>query len=171
MTIMFVDDQKDFLLLLETKLANEKYQKIFCDKGEEAWLILNQEPVDVLVSDINMPGIGGFELLSRCKQQFPEIVRVAFSSMNTTGLILDAFNSELVHRYLAKPWRADDKGRGQIREILALSRRMGENIKRSDLTQALTKIRADCVVVDLQDRQAAPYPLNNHYGLTKNHAQ
>jgi two-component system, chemotaxis family, chemotaxis protein CheY len=76
MKILVVDDEKDMQLLFEQRFRKEIRQGIvsfaFAFSGEDALSFLsqhNQEAV-LILSDINMPGMSGLELLKTIKQKF-----------------------------------------------------------------------------------------------------
>lgn len=81
MKAMVVDDEKDVELLFRQYFRKEMQQKkiefIFSLSGEEALQQLHdmRQPPDVIVilSDINMPGMNGLDLLQHVKEEFPEI--------------------------------------------------------------------------------------------------
>ena len=75
MKILVVDDEKDMQLLFQQRFRKEIREKIvdfvFAFSGEEAITYLNGNHQAVLIlSDINMPGMSGLELLGQIKQKF-----------------------------------------------------------------------------------------------------
>jgi len=76
MKILVVDDEKDVRVLFEQRFRKEirekRYEFVFAFSGEEALDYLNkniQEAV-LILSDINMPGMSGLELLGKIKQKY-----------------------------------------------------------------------------------------------------
>jgi len=74
--ILVVDDEKDVQVLFEQRFRKEirekRYEFVFAFSGEEALDYLNknfQEAV-LILSDINMPGMSGLELLGKIKQKY-----------------------------------------------------------------------------------------------------
>jgi len=78
MKILVVDDERDIQTLFEQRFRKEIREKlvefIFAFSGEEAltYLELNEHEVVIILSDINMPGMSGLELLRRIKQKYLE---------------------------------------------------------------------------------------------------
>jgi len=80
MKFLVVDDERDVEMLFRQKFRKEVRKGLvdleFAFSGEEALQILHsKQPPDVvyIFSDINMPGMTGFELLEEVKSQFPQI--------------------------------------------------------------------------------------------------
>ena len=65
--ILFVDDEPNVLDALRRTLRNfrDRWEMVYMDRPEDAWQHLLQKPCDAVVTDINMPGMTGLELISR----------------------------------------------------------------------------------------------------------
>ena len=78
MKILVVDDEQDIKTLFEQRFRREIREGslafLFCFSGEDALLFLQENPSEVvlILSDINMPGMSGLELLSRIREMSPE---------------------------------------------------------------------------------------------------
>jgi CheY-like chemotaxis protein len=66
-TILVVDDSSVNRLVCSHILQQADHQVLMAENGLEAWLTLQQHPVDLLVSDIAMPEVDGFTLLRRIR--------------------------------------------------------------------------------------------------------
>ena len=78
--VLIVDDEEDVQWLFKQRFRREIKKGLlelhFAFSGEEALTYLAQEgraDIVLVLSDINMPGMSGLELLKRVKQQFPDI--------------------------------------------------------------------------------------------------
>jgi two-component system CheB/CheR fusion protein len=103
--IMVIDDEPVLLRSLELHLERKGYTVRTASSGEEALLAFSRltRPVDLIVLDINMPGMGGFKAFEQIKAARPE-VRVIVAS----GQAPDASQRELpVDLWLQKPFRID----------------------------------------------------------------
>ena len=96
--ILIVDDEP---LLLETAamiLGERGYEVHTACDGFEALTALRQSLPDLLISDLSMPNMSGFELLSVVRRRFPHLPVIAISGQYNgtapTGLIADAFFSK-----------------------------------------------------------------------------
>jgi DNA-binding NtrC family response regulator len=102
--ILIVDDMSNVLSSLERQFLDEPYHIFFADNGEKALEILDEIACKVVISDIKMPRMDGFELLAKVKELYPDIVRVVLSGHFDVKLILDMVNMGGIDRYLMKPW-------------------------------------------------------------------
>jgi len=101
--ILFVDDQQGVLLAFE-----RQFRKVFSVRTAENALraleILDAEgPYSVIVSDMRMPGMDGVQLLSRVKEQYPEMVRIMLTGDSDIQTAIEAVNSGQIFRFLTKP--------------------------------------------------------------------
>ncbi len=105
-TVLFVDDEMGIISSLKRLLRKESYESIFVQSGEEVLGLLEKERVHVIVADLNMPEMGGMELLRHVKERYPEIIRMILSGSSEYRTILKAINKGNVYSYIVKPWNA-----------------------------------------------------------------
>lgn len=105
--ILFVDDNPDMLTSLKRMLRSmrKEWNMEFTGSGQEALEKLKGIPFDVVISDIRMPEMDGVELLSRIKELYPKIIRIALSGQSSREVVLRSI--EPTHQFLAKPCDAD----------------------------------------------------------------
>ncbi len=72
--ILVVDDEEDVRETLGTVLENLNYQALLAADGEEALSVVKNQRVDVVLSDLYMPGMNGIELLKRVKTEKKNII-------------------------------------------------------------------------------------------------
>jgi HD-like signal output (HDOD) protein len=101
--ILFVDDEPAVLQGIEGPLRTERrrWEVLFATSGEEALQRLHEQPVDVIVSDMRMPGMDGATLLRRVREEHPEVVRFILSGYNDIGATMRSV--QVAHQCLAKP--------------------------------------------------------------------
>lgn len=107
-TILVVDDEPEILESLRRTLRKEPWRLLTTTSPEEALRILENQPVDVLVTDIDMPTMNGLELVDRTKASHPDVVRMLLTGAASLESALRAINDGEVHRYLTKPWQSED---------------------------------------------------------------
>src|SRR6267154_3464648 len=95
--ILVVDDQESVRATVSMLLAAHGYLVTMAEDGFEALLRMKSKVPDLIVSDLNMPRMSGFELLSVVRRRFPQVLVVAMSGayeagdMIPGGVIADAF--------------------------------------------------------------------------------
>lgn len=116
--ILFVDDQQEVLDVLKRIFARDPYQLFFATSVDEALHILQANPVDVLVTDVVMPGRSGLELIQIAQRDYPDTVRIVLSGFSQVATILEALNSGEVYRYITKPWKVSSEAKDVIRQAV-----------------------------------------------------
>ncbi|MCA9517690.1 MAG: HDOD domain-containing protein [Myxococcales bacterium] len=106
-TILFVDDDRDVLdgMRRRFRRARSDWELAFAGGGQEALDLLGHEPVDVIVSDIRMPGVDGIALLQRVRETHPDIARIVLTGYAEPAQERAAF--AVCHRFLPKPCDPD----------------------------------------------------------------
>lgn len=101
--ILFVDDEYQVLQGLRRMLHGQsrEWEMHFAPGGREALEMMTATPMDVVVSDMRMPGMDGVQLLSEIKSRYPGAARVALSGQMDQRMIMDS--TKVVHQYLSKP--------------------------------------------------------------------
>ncbi len=86
--VLFVDDEAPWLRSVERALRvrHLEWTVEFFQHGEDALQRLNEVPFDVIVSDMNMPGMDGATLLAAVKQRHPDLVQIVMSGLNDVEL-------------------------------------------------------------------------------------
>ncbi len=67
-TILAVDDEPHMLRLLEISLRQAGYKPVIATNGQEALQAINQQTIDLVVSDLHMPSMNGLDLLKNIRQ-------------------------------------------------------------------------------------------------------
>ena len=80
----------------------------FAISGAAALAELEAEPADVIVSDIQMPGMDGAALLARVQERYPATIRLVLSGYANPKVVARA--ATVAHRILAKPCDVDELG-------------------------------------------------------------
>jgi len=107
-TVLFVDDDRITLKALERVMQAEPYRSRFAQSGSQALDIMEQETVDVVVTDLMMPEMDGMMLLDWVQAEYPHVIRVVLSALSDTDTILEAINNGSVYRYIVKPWNREE---------------------------------------------------------------
>jgi HD-like signal output (HDOD) protein/ActR/RegA family two-component response regulator len=101
--IVFVDDEQELLDSLRARLYKHRHEwsMHFLSSGGEAVAFLEKQRVDLIVSDVRMPGMDGGQLLGLVKQRWPTTVRIIVSGYADPAQSVRL--TSIAHQYLAKP--------------------------------------------------------------------
>jgi len=103
-TILLVDDEENILAAMQRVLRREGYRILTAKTGSEGLEQLNNNAVDVIVSDQRMPGMSGVDFLRQARINHPETVRIVLSGYTDLQSITDAINEGAIYKFLTKPW-------------------------------------------------------------------
>lgn len=107
-TVLLVDDEENILMALRRLLRRSGYRCLFATSGAEGLKILEQESVDLIVSDMRMPGMDGAQFLTQVRERWPRTVRILLTGYADISSTIEALNKGGIYRYISKPW--DDQG-------------------------------------------------------------
>jgi HD-like signal output (HDOD) protein len=101
--ILFVDDDANTLNGLRRGLHSMRHEwrLEFEDNGEDALRVLARAPIDVVVSDVEMPGMDGLQLLRQAKKTCPRAARIVLSGRTRQDQLARSFQS--IHLFMSKP--------------------------------------------------------------------
>src|ERR1700761_319002 len=100
-TILCVDDEENQLAVRKLVLESKGYAVLTAPSGPHALALLDQHPVDLVLSDHLMPGLTGAELARQIKAQKPELPVILISAVNE--IPVDAANADLFMSKLDGP--------------------------------------------------------------------
>lgn len=106
--VLFVDDDSHVLQGLRRALRREGYEILCAASAIEALGLLRGGPVDVVVSDQQMPGMPGVEFLAKVREIYPETERIILTGNATVDLAVRAINEGAVSRFITKPCRLEE---------------------------------------------------------------
>lgn len=105
--ILLVDDEEDNLALLYRTLRQDFYI-LKTTSPLEALGILQENPVDLIISDHKMDEMDGVEFLKRSYELQPDCVRLLVTAYSDSSILIDAINIGKVYRYVKKPWEPSE---------------------------------------------------------------
>lgn len=116
--VLFVDDDINIINSLKRGLIQEKYTKLFASSAEEALKIISMDEIQVLVTDMRMPGMSGLELLKIVSKEQPHIVRIVLSGYAQLPQVLATINQVNIYKFIPKPWNMEEEFIPMIRDAL-----------------------------------------------------
>jgi DNA-binding NtrC family response regulator len=112
-TLLIVDDEPAIVKALHRIVRDEGYRVLTALDAEEALRLVASESVDVVLSDMDMPGMSGLDLMVRLRRNHPSAVRLLLTGRGTLAAAVGAINDGEVYRFMTKPWDIDE-----LREVL-----------------------------------------------------
>lgn len=127
--LLIVDDEPNLLRAVAAVLRDEGFDVKTARTGREALVMIAQDPPDLIVSDVRMPGMDGYELARRLHStaNFALIPIVFLSAKDETEDRVEGFRSG-VDVYLTKPFEPD--------ELIAVIRAILKRVERTHSTIA-----------------------------------
>jgi len=102
-TILIVDDEKNYPPILSAVLEDAGFETLTAYSGREALTILEDSDVDLVLTDMKMPGMDGIELLERIKKKDPELPVIVMTAHGTVEKAVEAMQKG-AYSYLLKPF-------------------------------------------------------------------
>jgi diguanylate cyclase (GGDEF)-like protein len=136
--IVVVDDDR-LLRELVRDAIGERAQVECCESAEVALATLARQPADLVLSDLNMPGLSGMELLERIRLDHPGTDFVLLTGHASTESAVGALRMGAAD-YLVKPIRAEELGL-MVDRVLARRRLLAENERLRDELRAVDSCR------------------------------
>lgn len=127
-TLLIVDDEPQVRKLLETLLRHEGYQTLSASSGEEALQLVAQQPPDLILLDIMMPGMDGYEVASHLKgdQTTASIPIIMLSALNESSARVSGLETG-AEEFISKPVERVELWL-RVRNLLRLKER-GDQLK------------------------------------------
>ena len=102
--LLCVDDEANILNSLKRLFRPVGYRLFTAGGGEEALQIMERESIDLVVSDMRMPGMNGAQVLAAVRARWPDTVRILLTGYADIASTVEAINAGQLHSYVSKPW-------------------------------------------------------------------
>lgn len=112
-TVLLVDDEENILKSLTRTLRKCSVDVVTATSGKEALFIMENTEVDLIISDMRMPGMTGAEFLEIAARDYPQAVRILLTGYADLESTIAAVNKGKIACYMNKPWNDDE-----IRQIV-----------------------------------------------------
>jgi len=132
--LLFVDDESNILSSLRRLFKPLGYKLFFANSGAAGLEILEQQSIDLIVSDMRMPEMDGADFLGRAARKWPDTIRLLLTGHSDMATTIKAINSGQIYYYISKPW---DEGHIKvvIRQALEHKFLQNERSRLLELTQ------------------------------------
>jgi two-component system, NtrC family, response regulator len=129
-TILVVDDEKNYLIVLEALLSSEGYEIMTSDNARSALHCIRNADLDLVITDVKMPGMSGMELLSECGKIKPDLPVIIMTAYGTIEMAVEAMKQN-AYDYITKPFQ-NEQLKLTIRKALEKYRLVKENRRLSE---------------------------------------
>src|ERR1017187_7070118 len=127
--VLVVDDDESLRRVTEVQLQQGGYHILTAACGREALELLQKGPVELVVTDLKMPGMSGLDLLKRIRADYPEIVVIMVTAFGTIETAVAAMRAG-AYDYVTKPVHID-----------ALKLTLGRAMEHVQLRQEVQELR------------------------------
>jgi DNA-binding NtrC family response regulator len=127
-TILVADDEKNIRNGLQLALEDEGYEVYLAADGDEAWKAITSNNIDLVISDLRMPGLSGQDLLKRIVSSYPMMPVIILTGHGTIESAVEAMRNGAVD-FVTKPLNLD--------RLFLMVRRAFSNRELYDQNQAL----------------------------------
>ncbi len=101
--ILIVDDEKNYPTIIGELLQEEGYTSLTASSGMEALDILSTELIDLVLTDVNMPGMSGIQLLEKIKEINPDIPVIIMTAYGSVEKAVEAMHKG-AYTFILKPF-------------------------------------------------------------------
>jgi two-component system, NtrC family, sensor kinase len=105
-SILLIEDEANLRHNLTVLLEDEGYRVVSVEDGAEGIRKLQEEPFDLVITDVVMPGVDGFQVMEYLKDYIPDVVVVAITAYVSTESAIEALRRG-AYDYLGKPFDVD----------------------------------------------------------------
>ena len=103
-TILLVDDEKNILNALKRLFVPLHYTVLAAQSAQEGLDLLDNNPIDIIISDMRMPEMDGAAFLKIASQKWPNTKRLLLTGHSELNSAINAINEGKIDFYLHKPW-------------------------------------------------------------------
>jgi response regulator RpfG family c-di-GMP phosphodiesterase len=106
--ILIVDDEVQILNALSRTFQETDYEIYTAEGSREAMKLLDAHDIHMVISDMRMPELDGYKLLSMIKEKSPNVIRIILSGYADERPMFQALLHNVAKLYVFKPWNNDD---------------------------------------------------------------
>jgi len=134
-SVLYVDDEENNLISFKATFRL-KYKVYTALSGSDAMKIVEQHPIDIIITDQRMPQMTGVEFLEEVIKVNPEPMRILLTGYADMSAVVDAVNKGKIFHYLSKPWSEEelDETIQRAYELFAERKKIKESFSRLEIT-------------------------------------
>ncbi|MBI4986015.1 MAG: response regulator [Rhodocyclales bacterium] len=132
--LLFVDDEPSILNALKRMFRGRGYEIFIANSGKEGLALLEQQSIDLVMSDMRMPEMDGAQFLEQVFTRWPDVKRILLTGYSEVTATIAAINRGKIWCYVSKPWN-DEELMVTVEQALAHSHLLHENARLTELTR------------------------------------
>ncbi|ELX11302.1 response regulator receiver modulated diguanylate cyclase/phosphodiesterase [Janthinobacterium sp. HH01] len=103
-TLLLIDDEPHVLTALQRLLRQDGYRVLAANGAAQAFQLLAEHPVQLILCDQRMEEMSGTDLLDKIKHMYPDTFRIILSGYTDLKTIMESINRGSLYRFYTKPW-------------------------------------------------------------------
>ncbi len=134
--LLIVDDEPNVYNALRRALHKEAdWKTVYAEGADAALRVLEEQDVDVIIADENMPGMNGTQLLSVVRRRFPQVIRMMLTGDPRRDVVMNAVTTGEIYRFFTKPCNESElivslREAVKMKELKEGSRQLLETVKK-----------------------------------------
>jgi two-component system, NtrC family, response regulator AtoC len=158
--VLVVDDEQNMQTVMRMILEEAGYSVTLADTGEAALPHLQNNELDVILSDLKMPGMGGEEFVRRCRRELPQVPVIIITAHGTIRSAVKSINDGAAD-YLSKPFEPEEleiavHNAIKLRDILRENERLKAVVSSQSGRRIIGTSQASQQMIE-EIKQVAPY--------------
>ncbi len=150
--LLYIDDEKRSLTAFRMTFEDE-FNIFTASDCREAYAILQERSIQLIVADQRMPEETGVEFLKRIRAEFPLTIRTILTGYSDIEAIIDAINKSQIYYYFKKPWNEEELKMVFRNAIEAVELTTANSMLTRDLKDALAQLEHKAEELKKQVRQ------------------
>lgn len=106
-TILIVDDERNYLLVLESLLSDEGYQVFTAESAQNGLELIQENDLDVVITDMKMPRMDGMDFLERIRLRNPDLPVIMMTAFGSVEKAVEAMRKGAFD-YILKPFKNEE---------------------------------------------------------------
>ncbi len=102
--VLVVDDEESVRQAVLAVLEREGYRVHLADSGLQGLEVLRKRPIQLVITDHNMPDMTGIEFLKLIRERHPDVMRIMLTGDADPAVIIRSINEGEVYLFIKKPW-------------------------------------------------------------------
>lgn len=174
--LLFVDDEPNILKSLKRLFRSAEYNVHLAEGGEQGLALLEQNPIDLIISDMRMPQMDGATFLAEAAERWPDTVRILLTGYADLESTVAAVNKGRIYCYCSKPWEdnelkilvnnalAQKRLRDERQQLFAIINRQNAELKELNAhLEERVELRTEQLKLSLQKIDQAHNALKKQY--------